>query len=676
MNSAVAPSPISGLPRDCIKAGILAGPLFVAREDALDEKTMNHVGPPNSRSRAPILALTASSLVLAMGVVWTLWQARRIAENRRAGQDVHAETRTRSPWKNTDPDVKYVGDSACARCHANIADTFRRHPMGRSLALVASTDGRSDAVTSFDAGLYRYVVERRGGREFHRESRLDDRGHVLAQVEAEVKYAVGSGTRGISYLIEHDGRLFQSPITWYSEKNRWGVSPGYGTESPHFDRPIEVGCLFCHTNRVEPINYTANQYKEPIFHGHAIGCERCHGPGELHSQHQELVDGRDLTIVNPRHLEPALRSAVCEQCHLEGDHRVERLDRNLFDYRPGLALIEFFAVYGRTDQRETKFVGQVEQMKMSRCFRESKGRLGCISCHDPHQTPSPKEKVAYFRQQCLLCHEDPGCSLPASARLAQSADDNCIQCHMKRSETIDIAHAATTDHRILRMPPTPETMARPVAHGIPLALLNGGSLSRQELHSLERELAIALASEGVLPRSMPQVRAIGPVVLSLLEKALEKRPDDRAALRMKAQTLALSGRVPEALQVMRNALKTAPTDEKALEQYLAYAVDLRDIVGAVEPAQRAVAANPWSSVLHERLAFFYVENGEWPSALRESREALQKNPFLRFARMFAIQSLLHQNDRQHAEEEFALLTKLHPDQRQSLETWFRDQRQK
>ena len=27
-------------------------------------------------------------------------------------------------------DVKYVGDAACARCHAEIADTFRHHPMG------------------------------------------------------------------------------------------------------------------------------------------------------------------------------------------------------------------------------------------------------------------------------------------------------------------------------------------------------------------------------------------------------------------------------------------------------------------------------------------------------------------------------------------------------------------
>ena len=188
-----------------------------------------------------------------------------------------------SPWKNTQPDVKYVGDAACARCHAEIADTFRRHPMGRS----GPNRGcprcdRPDSTTTFEAGSTRYTVERRGGHVVHRETRLDNDGHVVAKVEGEVKYALGSGMRGISYLIEHDGRLFQSPISWYRQKNRWDLSPGYEQGNLHFDRPIEPDCLFCHTNRVEPIAHTLNRYEPPIFRGHAIGCERCHGPGELH----------------------------------------------------------------------------------------------------------------------------------------------------------------------------------------------------------------------------------------------------------------------------------------------------------------------------------------------------------------------------------------------------------
>ena len=61
---------------------------------------------------------------------------------------------------------------------------------------------------------------------------------------------------------------------------------------------------------------------------------------------------------------------------------------------------------------EDRFVGQVEQMHESRCFRASAGRLSCISCHDPHQRPEPEKQAAYYQERCLECHADRGCSLP------------------------------------------------------------------------------------------------------------------------------------------------------------------------------------------------------------------------------------------------------------------------
>ena len=81
-------------------------------------------------------------------------------------------------------------------------------------------------------------------------------------------------------------------------------------------------------------------------------------PGNCTRERQDLVDGRDLTIVNPRHLEPGLRMAVCEQCHLLGDHRVDRLGRDTFDYRPGLPLTDFFAVYGRPRREASRWSGR------------------------------------------------------------------------------------------------------------------------------------------------------------------------------------------------------------------------------------------------------------------------------------------------------------------------------
>ncbi len=140
----------------------------------------------------PTFVLVASSLVLAFAFGWTFWRARRVADRRVPFDEKHTAARPRSPWKNTQPNVKYVGDSACARCHAEIADTFRRHPMGRSLAPIAARDDRPDSTATFDANASRYTVEGRAGRVIHREARLDKEGRVLAQVEGEVKYEIGS----------------------------------------------------------------------------------------------------------------------------------------------------------------------------------------------------------------------------------------------------------------------------------------------------------------------------------------------------------------------------------------------------------------------------------------------------------------------------------------------------
>jgi tetratricopeptide (TPR) repeat protein len=327
------------------------------------------------------------------------------------------------------------------------------------------------------------------------------------------------------------------------------------------------------------------------------------------------------------------------------------------------------------NEGENHVVGQVEQMKLSRCFRASEGRFGCISCHDPHQVPTPTDKMAYFRQQCLVCHDQKGCNLPAAERLAQSRDDNCIQCHMPRASSVDVLHTATTDHRILRT--LAAQSAGPVrpSTGLPLALLNGDGLSQVEHVLLGRELAIALALEGPRLPDSPQVRQMAGLVLSLLDKALAAHPGDLMAGRMKAQVLALAGQHAQAARVIDSVLKTAPEYERALDQALSYAIDLGEIPAALTYARQAVAVNPDSATFHERLAHVLVERHEWNEAIQEAREALRLNPFLRFARMFLVQCLLERKDLRAAEDEFATLIKLNPSQSQSLVQWFEGQKE-
>src|SRR3954449_6544391 len=71
------------------------------------------------------LALGLVALAAVAGAAgWFAWRADR---DRR-------EFPFSTPYENARPGVAYVGDAACARCHSEIARTYREHPMGRSLA--------------------------------------------------------------------------------------------------------------------------------------------------------------------------------------------------------------------------------------------------------------------------------------------------------------------------------------------------------------------------------------------------------------------------------------------------------------------------------------------------------------------------------------------------------------
>src|SRR5262249_33523184 len=150
-------------------------------------------------------------------------------------------------------------------------------------------------------------------------------------------------TRGYSFLAEREGKLYQSPIAWYTEGRRWDLAPDYRVHNLHFDRRITLECLFCHTNRVERV-----ETGPAVFHGLAIGCERCRGRGEPHVRGRVRgpAGGGPWTIVPPARLEsPALRESVCEQCHLQGTDRSSVDGRSPFDYRPGLDLAQFVRVW-------------------------------------------------------------------------------------------------------------------------------------------------------------------------------------------------------------------------------------------------------------------------------------------------------------------------------------------
>lgn len=579
-----------------------------------------------------------------------------------------------TPFLNVRPEVHYVGDAACLDCHREICDKFHAHPMGRSMALGGADSSKTG---TFDAANLHYESTVRDGRLIHSESATRPDKTLLAEKAVTIQYVIGSGGRGHSYLFADDGYLSQSPISWYSGRHVLDLSPGYRDRNSHFDRPVDANCLFCHANCVEPVEGSVNRYREPIFSSPAIGCERCHGPGELHVKQPGAAHQADYTIVNPKRLEPALREAVCQQCHLQGQARVLREGRESFDFRPGLPLELFYDtfVWHLGVPHGQKAVGHVEQMTESACFTRSAGKLGCASCHDPHEKPPPDKQAMHYRQRCLSCHNERQCSVPLADRRAKN-QDACAACHMPPSSTVDVVHVSITDHRILRNPKQERHRDVPPPHAgePPLVSFHAGSkyIPREDR---ERDLALALMHLAGQTQPGPQRDYLARLSAGRLVDRQGLTADPPAVLAL-AAALRATGRRAEALTTLEGLLERQPQYEQALVDAGTSAGELNRPSEAAAFWRRAIELSPRRWHYHFQLASALADQRDWAAALAECEIARRLNPMQTEVRLLEVGCLIDVGRKDDAKRAFDDLMILKPPRAEELRKWFDQQLKK
>ena len=456
-----------------------------------------------------------------------------------------------------------VGNDACRPCHQAIYDSYSRTAMARTSGpafppLEGSFRHAPSGVS------YRIYRDGQTARLAYERGGLAPLGGTQ-----ELKYYVGSNTRGRTFLFDIDGFLYQIPINYYAARNVWDMSPGYATlQAMELNHPVDSTCLFCHASRVQPTRKgTLNGFDGVPFLQNGVGCERCHGAGSDH------VKGAG-SMVNPAKLTGDRRDSVCMQCHIEGEARIARAGRSQEDYRPGDLLSDTLAIFVRENDAQERrgAVSHVESIALSLCKRRSGEALSCITCHDPHVQPGAAEKSGYYRARCLGCHAPK-----ADGHHPEQRD--CTACHMPRMESADISHTVVTDHRIVRVPRPDGPRAAKVDRLVPFG-------NRQ---ADARDLGLAYAE--LAPRG--SAFAAGEA-LRLLEAARQQLPDD-----------------PDVLTRLGYLYQAKGDAETAQQYYL-----------------RALTRDPDRAVAAANIGVFYAERGMLRQALDLWRNAFDKNPQL------------------------------------------------
>ncbi len=366
---------------------------------------------------------------------------------RAAGLRTGAPAEPAPPATAQAPQTGYAGDAACVSCHHDQGDSYLHtshhltsQPANKDSISGAFHDGANvlmiadPAKAGDDPGLYFKMEARADG--FYQTAVAGWPGQ-LKQRSERMDVVIGSGVRGQSYLYWHGERLFELPVSYWTDGNRWINSPGYKDGAMNFSRAVIPRCLECHATSIETLSMDplTNAYnKASLVTG--ISCERCHGPGTAHiAIHQAKTtvpaSAGGEAILNPAKFTRDRQVDLCALCH-NGIRSEELLPA--FSYLPGKPLDSYLQPSeGELAAHPDVHGNQVGLLKKSRCYASSP-KMSCETCHDVHQAERP---AAAYSDRCLSCHQVESCGM--SKTMGRKIADNCIDCHMPVEPTNAIA---------------------------------------------------------------------------------------------------------------------------------------------------------------------------------------------------------------------------------------------
>ncbi len=328
----------------------------------------------------------------------------------------------------------YIGEARCGDCHRGVFRTMLASRHARTFTRgdeLTRLPLPQEPLTDSDDPNVNHSFQRVGG-QVQLETRVQGRA-----LRAVVDYALGSSDRYLS-MVGHDeqARVQVLRLSHYqgADGTGWVRTKDQPPHPEHFEQYLgktfdQVDganeCLKCHTT----VSGSVRNRTSPESADRAIGCEGCHGPGGLHIA-SISAHFSDMAIASPARASAAGVNHLCGRCH----------SQHLIEMPSSLK-----------DQAWARFPGST--LPASRCYTESGGSLGCVTCHDPHRDAETSRE--FYETKCLSCHATAARARD-EARAGEgafrspcpvNATRNCLECHMPKVWNPEI-HTHFTDHYI------------------------------------------------------------------------------------------------------------------------------------------------------------------------------------------------------------------------------------